>query len=135
MNPKYIFSIFFFFQEWVDVKVLEVNEGGRALITSDHLKVVVDYDYHGIPDSGVLFHMVSPPSRGRLDVAVWNRQEDNIFTLVDLNTDQVSKQTKHSFSKIKLLSCQNSDSNVHTMNDLLICLKQCQSRQIMKCAK
>ena len=124
---------------------MEVNEGGRALITSDHLKVVVDYDYHGIPDSGVLFHMVSPPSRGRLDVAVWNRQEDNIFTLVDLNTDQVSKQTWYSgqnlnipFQKSNLhnfLSYQNSDYNVHTMNDLLICLKQCQSRQIMKCAK
>ena len=77
-------------QEWVDTKVLEVSEGGRALITSEHLKVVVDYSFYGIPESGVLFHMVEAPTRGRLDVTVWDRKEDNIFTLLDLNTDQVS---------------------------------------------
>ena len=69
--------------------MLEVTEGGRALITSEHLKVVVDYGYYGIPESGVLFHMAEAPSRGRLDVTVWDRQ-DSIFTLLDLNTDQVS---------------------------------------------
>ena len=80
----------FSFQEWVDVKVLEVNEGGRTLITSEHLRVIVDYGFYGIPESGVLFHMSSAPTRGRLDVSVWNSQDDNIFTLLDLNTDQVS---------------------------------------------
>lgn len=72
------------------MKVLEVVEGGRALITSEHLKVVVDYGFYGIPESGVLFHMAEAPEHGRLDVTVWDRQEDNIFTLLDLNTDQVS---------------------------------------------
>ena len=72
------------------MKVLEVSEGGRALITSEHLKVVVEYGFYGIPESGVLFHMAEAPSRGRLDVTVWDRKDDNIFTLVDLNTDQVS---------------------------------------------
>ena len=72
------------------MKVLEVSENGRALITSEHLKVVVDYGFYGIPESGVLFHMAEKPSRGRLDVNVWERQEDTIFTLLDLNTDQVS---------------------------------------------
>ena len=80
----------FSFQEWVDVKVLEVNEGGRTLITSEHLRVIVDYGFYGIPESGVLFHMSSAPTRGRLDVTVWKSQDDNIFTLLDLNTDQVS---------------------------------------------
>ena len=74
----------------MDVKVLEVSEGGRALLTSEHLKVVVDYGFYGIPESGVLFHMSQKPAHGRLDVTVWDRQEDNIFTLLDLNTDQVS---------------------------------------------
>lgn len=75
----------------MDVKVLEVSEGGRALLTSEHLKVVVDYAFYGIPESGVLFHMAQAPAYGRLDVTVWDRQEDNIFTLLDLNTDQVSR--------------------------------------------
>lgn len=81
-----------FLQEWVDVKVLEVSEGGRSVITSEHLKVVVDYSYYGIPESGVVFHMAEAPSRGRLDVTHWARKEDNIFTLLDLNTDQVKYQ-------------------------------------------
>ena len=76
----------------MDVKVLEVSEGGRALLTSEHLKVVVDYAFYGIPESGVLFHMAQAPAYGRLDVTVWDRQEDNIFTLLDLNTDQVSRR-------------------------------------------
>ena len=67
-----------------------MSEGGRALITSEHLKVVVDYSFYGIPESGVLFHVAESPSKGRLDVNVWDRKEDNIFTLLDLNTDQVS---------------------------------------------
>lgn len=71
------------------MKVLEVAEGGRALITAQHLKVVVDYGFYGIPQSGVLFHMATAPSAGRLDVNVWDRKDDSIFTLVDLNTDQV----------------------------------------------
>ena len=71
--------------------MLEVSEGGRALLTSEHLKVVVDYGFYGIPESGVLFHMGQAPAHGRLDVTVWDRQEDNIFTLLDLNTDQVSQ--------------------------------------------
>ena len=42
-----------------------------------------------LQDSGVLFHVIQPPSRGHLEVSVWNRPEDNIFTLLDLNTDKV----------------------------------------------
>ncbi len=73
----------------MDVKVLEAVEAGKAKITSEHLKVVVDYGFYGIPESGILFHMVEAPSHGRLDVDVWSRPDDRIFTLVDLNTDQV----------------------------------------------
>ena len=45
---------------------LEASDGGRALIASEHLKVVVDYGFYGIPESGVLFHMAEAPSRGRI---------------------------------------------------------------------
>ena len=95
---------FCYLQEWVDVKVLEVSEGGRALLTSEHLKVVVDYAFYGIPESGVLFHMAQAPAYGRLDVTVWDRQEDNIFTLLDLNTDQVSSHGSTSQMEWKTLA-------------------------------
>ena len=72
----------------VSLQTLEVEEGGRALITARHLDVAVDYAEYGIPDSGVLFHVVEMPQYGRLDVSVW-QPGDNIFNLLDLNTDKV----------------------------------------------
>ena len=59
------------------------------MLTSHHLQVTVDFNKYGIPESGVLFHMIETPSHGRLDVSVWTRTDDNIFTLLDLNTDKV----------------------------------------------
>ena len=64
--------------------------GGRSLLTSHHLEVAADYAAHGVRESGVLFHVVGFPRRGALDVTVWERDEDNIFTLLDLNTDKAS---------------------------------------------
>lgn len=73
----------------VALKILEVARGGKTLITSDHLHVVLDYRRYGIRESGVLFHVVEAPRHGRLDVQVWNDLHDAIFTLLDLNTDKV----------------------------------------------
>ena len=84
-----MYPLLFLSQEWVDVKTLEVDEGGRSLITSHQLHVTLDFANFGIKESGVLFHVVEPPSRGRLDVSVWQRPDDKIFTLLDLNTDKV----------------------------------------------
>eukprot|EP00094_Tigriopus_californicus_P012169 TCALIF_11761-PA protein Name:"Similar to CSPG4 Chondroitin sulfate proteoglycan 4 (Homo sapiens)" AED:0.07 eAED:0.06 QI:0/0.64/0.33/0.86/1/1/15/679/2482 len=75
--------------ELVALKALEVEEGGRALLTSHHLHVVTDFAKYGVKESGVLFHMVETPTHGKLDVSVWNKVDDNIFTLLDLNTDKV----------------------------------------------
>jgi hypothetical protein len=51
--------------------------------------VTVDITKFGIPESGVLFHIVENPAHGRLDVSVWTRPDEAIFTLLDLNTDKV----------------------------------------------
>ena len=67
-----------------------MSEGDSTLITSKHLKVVLDFEFYGIPESGVLFRIIEKPSRGRLDVSVWNQVKDNIFTLLDLKTNKVS---------------------------------------------
>ena len=75
--------------EILSLKLLEVDEGGRALITPRHLNVILDYPKYGIRESGVLFHVVQDPSHGKLDVSVWEKSGDNIFTLLDLNTDKV----------------------------------------------
>ncbi|KAG7163022.1 Chondroitin sulfate proteoglycan 4-like 3, partial [Homarus americanus] len=69
---------------------MEVQEGGQALVTADHLRLVLDYEKYGVRESGVLFHVITRPSRGRLDVHIWRRPEDTIFTLLDLNNDRVT---------------------------------------------
>ncbi len=51
--------------------------------------MIADYDAYGIKESGVLFHVVEFPRHGALDVTVWEKAEDTIFTLLDLNTDKV----------------------------------------------
>ena len=58
-------------------------------MTSSHLRVTADLSALGVRESGVLFHVVAPPEHGRLDVLVWEREEENIFTVLDLNTDKV----------------------------------------------
>lgn len=71
-------------------KILEVAAGGRALITPEHLSVVVDYAKLGLLESHILFHVVEFPLHGSLDVSVWDRPGDTIFTLLDLNTDKIA---------------------------------------------
>ncbi|XP_068247623.1 LOW QUALITY PROTEIN: chondroitin sulfate proteoglycan 4-like [Palaemon carinicauda] len=76
--------------EVLSLTPMEVQEGGQALITPDHLHIVLDFEKYGVRESGVLFHVITRPARGRLDVQIGRRQEDNIFTLLDLNHDRVT---------------------------------------------
>ncbi len=107
------------------MKVLEVSEGGRSLITSEHLRVVVDYNFYGIPESGVLFHVVKAPARGSLNITGsagagrWNQKEDIIFTLVDLNTDQVSRSCMQARERL----LENTDDH----GSLSLCVLYCNS--------
>lgn len=45
---------------------------------------------YGVRESGVLFHVITLPARGHLDVKLWRRPEDDTFTLLDINNDGVS---------------------------------------------
>ncbi|XP_053634278.1 chondroitin sulfate proteoglycan 4 [Cherax quadricarinatus] len=76
--------------EVLSLTPLEVSEGGQALVTSRNLNLVLDYEKYGVRESGVLFHVITRPSRGHLDVHMWRRPEETIFTLLDLNNDRVT---------------------------------------------
>ncbi|XP_042857347.1 chondroitin sulfate proteoglycan 4-like [Penaeus japonicus] len=76
--------------EILSLTPMEVHEGGQALVTSEHLHLVLDYEKYGVRESGVHFHVITPPSRGRFDVDLPRRPEDTIFTLLDLNDDRVT---------------------------------------------
>ncbi|XP_022246214.1 chondroitin sulfate proteoglycan 4-like [Limulus polyphemus] len=75
--------------EILSLNPLEVAEGGNDLLTSEHIKVVLDYQKYGVRESGVLFHIVEPPEHGSLEIEIWRKIADNIFTLLDLYTDKV----------------------------------------------
>ncbi|KFM72374.1 Chondroitin sulfate proteoglycan 4, partial [Stegodyphus mimosarum] len=75
--------------EVLNLQPLVISEGGSDLITSTHIRVILDYQKYGIRESGVIFHIVEAPKHGSLEIEIWRRTVDNIFTLLDLNTDKV----------------------------------------------
>ena len=76
-------------QEWVKLKPLQVDEGGRVSISSENLHIVVDYSKYGIRDTEILFHVIGQPSHGVVDVSEWERHDVKLFSLFDINTDKV----------------------------------------------
>lgn len=59
--------------ELVELNAVQVTEGESALITTDNIRIVLDYAKFGVRDAGVLLHAVETPAHGRLEVAVWQR--------------------------------------------------------------
>ncbi|KAK9890480.1 hypothetical protein WA026_010562 [Henosepilachna vigintioctopunctata] len=72
--------------ELLAVKPLEVMEGANAIITTDNLHMILDYQKYGIEDSGVRFHIIDGPNHGTVNV--WP-QDSNIFTLSEVINDKV----------------------------------------------
>ncbi|KAK8757868.1 hypothetical protein V5799_004502 [Amblyomma americanum] len=69
---------------------LRVAEGGSDLVTTEHIRLLVDYRDLGVSDTGVLFHVMDAPKHGALEIEVWHRgTPDNVFTLADLSTHKV----------------------------------------------
>lgn len=75
--------------EILSLQPMVVTEGGSDLITPNHIRVILDYEKYGIRESGVLFHIIEIPKHGLLEIEFWRRPSENIFSLVDLNTNKV----------------------------------------------
>lgn len=73
----------------LELQPLQVKEGGTEVITSNHIDVTLDIQKYDIRESGILFHVIHPPQHGKLAVDVWQRIGENVFTLLDLNSDKV----------------------------------------------
>ncbi|KAL3199192.1 hypothetical protein MRX96_014145 [Rhipicephalus microplus] len=68
----------------------EWPEGGSDLVTTEHIRLLVDHRDLGVSDTGVLFHVMDAPKHGALEIEVWHRgTPDNVFTLADLSTQKV----------------------------------------------
>ncbi|XP_013781378.1 chondroitin sulfate proteoglycan 4-like, partial [Limulus polyphemus] len=78
----------------IDVEILalyplEIAEGGSDVITSENIKMIVDFHKYGITESSVIFHIIDPPEHGFLEVEIWKGLSENLFTLSNLISDNV----------------------------------------------
>lgn len=72
--------------ELLAVKPLEVMEGANAVITTEVLHMILDYQKYGIQDSGVRFNIVKVPNHGTVTVLPHN---SNMFSLSEVANDKV----------------------------------------------
>ena len=78
-----------------DVQLLSVNplvveEGGRAILTTNNIEIVYNYQKYGIRESGILLRITDFPKHGLIEVDLGRRRSNDIFTYLDLIGQKVS---------------------------------------------
>ncbi|XP_023124945.2 chondroitin sulfate proteoglycan 4 [Amphiprion ocellaris] len=69
---------------FVQVKNLVVQEGGRSSLDAKHIKVLLDFKKLGIRQSQITFRIREQPVRGQIRLDVDQDQEENTFSMLDL---------------------------------------------------
>ncbi|XP_070689876.1 chondroitin sulfate proteoglycan 4 [Pempheris klunzingeri] len=69
---------------FVQLKDLVVQEGGRASLEAKHIKVLLDFKKLGIRQSQIMFQIQEQPIRGQIRLDVDQDQEENTFSMLDL---------------------------------------------------
>ncbi|XP_075955527.1 chondroitin sulfate proteoglycan 4 [Anarhichas minor] len=69
---------------FVQLKNLVVQEGGRASLEAKHIKVLLDFKKLGIRQSQIIFRIREQPIRGQIRLDVDQDQEENTFSMLDL---------------------------------------------------
>ncbi|XP_069563967.1 chondroitin sulfate proteoglycan 4-like isoform X1 [Brachyistius frenatus] len=69
---------------FVQLKNLVVQEGGRASLEAKHIKVLLDFKKLGIRQSQIMFRIREQPVRGQIRLDVDQDQEENTFSMLDL---------------------------------------------------
>ncbi|XP_038559838.1 chondroitin sulfate proteoglycan 4 [Micropterus salmoides] len=69
---------------FVQLKNLVVQEGGRASLEAKHIKVLLDFKKLGIRQSQIMFRIREQPIRGQIRLDVDQDQEENTFSMLDL---------------------------------------------------
>ena len=70
------------------MKSLQVEEGRQAAITTDNIKVLPDFGQMGVPESGVLFHVIELPQHGELTLGKAGKRR-RLFTLDHLRANKL----------------------------------------------
>ncbi|KAG7489925.1 chondroitin sulfate proteoglycan 4-like [Solea senegalensis] len=69
---------------FVQLRNLVVQEGGRASLDAKHIKILLDFKKLGIRQSQIMFRIVEQPIRGQMRLDVDPDQEENTFSMLDL---------------------------------------------------
>ncbi|XP_037536840.1 chondroitin sulfate proteoglycan 4 [Nematolebias whitei] len=69
---------------FVQLRNLVVQEGGRASLEAKHIKVFLDFRKLGIRQSQIMFRIQEQPIRGQIRLDVDQDQEENTFSMLDL---------------------------------------------------
>ncbi|KAF3695544.1 Chondroitin sulfate proteoglycan 4 [Channa argus] len=69
---------------FVQLKNLVVQEGGRASLEAKHIKVLLDFKKLGIRQSQIMFRIWEQPVHGQIRLDVDQDQEENTFSMLDL---------------------------------------------------
>lgn len=70
--------------DFVQLKNLVVQEGGRASLEAKHIKIFLDFKSLGIRQSQIMFRIEEQPARGQIRLDVDEEQEQNTFSMLDL---------------------------------------------------
>lgn len=70
--------------DFIQLRNLVVQEGGRASLEAKHVKVHLDFKKLGIRHSQIMFKVVEQPVQGQIRLDVDPDQEENTFSMLDL---------------------------------------------------
>ncbi|KAI5708933.1 hypothetical protein M8J76_006624 [Diaphorina citri] len=87
---------------------LEPLTGENTLLSSAHISLVLDAARYGVRESGVMFHIYSPPTHGTLHLEIWEHDAHagQMFTLLDLAKDKVRYIHDGSESRLDSFQCE-----------------------------
>ncbi|XP_057688576.1 chondroitin sulfate proteoglycan 4 [Corythoichthys intestinalis] len=74
---------------FVRLKPLTVEEGGRASLDAKHIKILLDFKTLGIRQSQIVFQIQDQPIRGQIRLDVDPDQPQNTFSMLDLWHERV----------------------------------------------
>ncbi|XP_026678088.1 chondroitin sulfate proteoglycan 4-like, partial [Diaphorina citri] len=94
--------------EIIRLEPLTVSEGENTLLSSAHISLVLDAARYGVRESGVMFHIYSPPTHGTLHLEIWEHDAHagQMFTLLDLAKDKVRYIHDGSESRLDSFQCE-----------------------------
>lgn len=82
-------------KELMMINPMDVLEGGITFLSPKCIEVLFDFNKSGIPESGIIFHIIQPPKHGKVTIHSYGAEGNSsatqmkFFSHIDLTTDKV----------------------------------------------